>query len=260
MTDGNLRVLALMPHPDDMEILCAGTLIRLRALGYEIHVATMTAGDKGSATLSRPEIAAIRREEARRGAQAIDAANYTCLEFADLEIIFDNSSRRRTAHLLRRIDPAIVFTTPPIDYMPDHEITSQLVRDACFNAAVKNYETESGDAPTAHLPYLYYCDAIGGHDLFGNPARLHCIVDISGQIRGKAEALACHASQREWLRKQHGLDEYIEAMQRWSAERGRAIGAEYGEGFQQHRGHPYPTDDLLAALLGAVPIPAAPSL
>ncbi|MBV9469796.1 MAG: PIG-L family deacetylase, partial [Abitibacteriaceae bacterium] len=40
--DDNQRILVLMPHPDDMEILCAGTLIRLRALGYEIHVATMT--------------------------------------------------------------------------------------------------------------------------------------------------------------------------------------------------------------------------
>ena len=50
-----------MPHPDDVEILCAGTLLRLKEQGYELHIATMTAGDKGSAVLSREEIAAIRR-------------------------------------------------------------------------------------------------------------------------------------------------------------------------------------------------------
>src|SRR5947199_8641659 len=95
MASETRRVLALMPHPDDMEILCAGTLIRLREAGCEIHVATMTPGDKGSAELDREAIAAIRREEARRGAETICAASYTLLAFADCEICVDNESRRR---------------------------------------------------------------------------------------------------------------------------------------------------------------------
>lgn len=251
MTTQNRRVLALMPHPDDMEILCAGTLIRLRDLGWEVHAATMTAGDKGSATLACQEIAAVRREEARHGALVIGAASYTCLEFADLEIHFDSPSRHRVAHILRKIDPALIFTTSPEDYMADHVITSQLVRDACFNAAVKNYETEPGDIPAAGIPTLYYCDTLGGIDLFGNPTRLTSIVDISAQMALKSEALSCHASQREWLRKQHGMDEYVEAMQRACAIRGKVIGTDYAEGFTQHRGHPYPADDLLMTLLNA---------
>src|SRR5580700_6758984 len=101
----NLRVLALMPHPDDIEILCAGTLIRLNSIGCELHFATMTAGDKGSVDLTRPEIAAIRREEARRAADAVGAISYTCLEFSDLEIVFDNHSRSRVAGLIRRVNP-----------------------------------------------------------------------------------------------------------------------------------------------------------
>jgi LmbE family N-acetylglucosaminyl deacetylase len=251
----NRRVLALMPHPDDCEILCAGTLLRLQALGYEIHVATMTAGDKGSSTLSRAEIAAVRRAEAGSGAQTLGVESYTCLEFADLEITFDNPARRRVSGLLRRIDAALVFTTPPVDYMADHEITSRLVRDACFNAAVPNYETEGGERPSAAIPTLYYTDAIGGHDLFGETTRVGCLVDISAQIERKADALACHDSQRAWLRRQHGLDEYIDAMRRWSARRGEQIGVAYAEGFRQHLGHPHPTIDLLATLLGAVAPP-----
>jgi len=247
----NRRVLAIMPHPDDCEILCAGTLLRLKALGYEIHIATMTAGDKGSAEVSQAEIAAVRRVEARRGAEMLGAASYTCLEFSDLEITFDNDARRRVAALLRRIDAGILFTTPPVDYMADHEITSRLVRDACFNAAVPNYATDGGERPTSHIPTLYYSDAIGGHDLFGEPARIQCLVDISAQMERKAEALACHDSQRAWLRQQHGIDEYLDAMRRWGAQRGQQMGVAYAEGFCQHLGHPHPTENLLATLLGA---------
>jgi LmbE family N-acetylglucosaminyl deacetylase len=252
MATENRRALAIMPHPDDCEILCAGTLLRLQALGFEIHVATMTAGDKGSAVLVPAEIAAIRRTEARLGAEVLNAASYSCLEFSDLEIVFDNPSRRRVTALLRRIDAALIFTTPPVDYMADHEITSRLVRDACFNAAVPNYATDGGERPASRIPTLYYTDAIGGHDLFGDPTPVRCLVDISAQIDRKAEALACHESQRAWLRRQHGLDEYIDAMRRWSAHRGEQIGVTYAEGFCQHLGHPHPAEDLLTTLLGAV--------
>ena len=246
-----LRALALMPHPDDCEILCAGTMLRLREIGYEIHVATMTAGDKGSTTLNRQEIAAIRREEAQAAADILGAKSYTCLEFGDLEITFDNPSRRKVASLLRRIDPQIVFTTPPVDYMADHEITSRLVRDACFNACVPNYESDGEEKPIPQIPTLYYTDAIGGHDLFGDPARLSCMVDITNQMDTKVDALACHASQRDWLRLQHRIDEYIDAMMRWGASRGAEMGVTYAEGFLQHVGHPHPVDDLLATLLSA---------
>ena len=61
--------------------------------------------------------------------------------------------------------------------------------------------------------------------------------------------LACHASQREWLRAHHGMDEYIDAMRRYSAERGKEVGVEFAEAFTQHRGHPFPQTDLLKELL-----------
>lgn len=253
MNNANRRVLALLPHPDDVEILCAGTLLRLRERGYEIHIATMTAGDMGSPTLPRAEIAAIRREEARRGAETLGAASYTCLEFGDVEIVFDRESRHRVAAMLRKVNPGLVITTPPNDYMFDHIMTSMLVRDACFNAPMSNYETAGGEKPTDGIPYLYYTDPIEGVDSLGRRAPVTCIVDISGQIEQKTAALACHDSQRAWLRKQHGMDDYIASMKRWSAQRGKEIGVAYAEGFCQHRGHPHPHDDLLAQLLNAVP-------
>lgn len=249
----NRRVLALMPHPDDCEILCGGTMLRLADLGFEIHVATMTAGDMGSPTLGRAEIAAIRRREAQAGASALGARSYTCLEFDDVEIVFDNPTRRRVAAVVRRVDPGLVFTTPPFDYMFDHIITSQLVRDASFNASLPNYETPGGEKPGSGVPYLYYADPIEGKDLLGNTAPVSCVVDVSAVMERKVEALAQHASQREWLRAQHGMDDYIEHMKEWGRRRGKLIGAAYAEGFCQHRGHPHPVDDVLVELLGAAP-------
>jgi len=74
-------------------------------------------------------------------------------------------------------------------------------------------------------------------------------VDISARIERKAQALKCHASQRAWLQKQHGMDNYIESMKGWSAHRGREIGVASAEAFCQHRGHPHPQDDILLSLL-----------
>ena len=250
MQPSSLRILAIHAHPDDIELQCAGTLLRLKLLGCQISLATMTPGDCGSAELSPDEIALVRRGEAKRSADLI-GADYTCLEFRDLSIVVDNDSRRRVTEVIRRTRPDIVITAPPVDYMSDHEMTSRLVRDACFNASCPNYATRQWDpAPaTQKIPYLYYVDPIEGIDYYGNAIPADFVIDVSATMEAKLEMLACHASQREWLRRQHGLDEYLDGCRRWSAARGATIGREYGEAFTQHRGHPYPHDNLLGELL-----------
>ena len=247
---GHPRVLAIHAHPDDIELQCAGTLVRLKDLGCKISLATMTPGDCGSAELSADEISAIRRNEAQKSADLL-GADYTCVEFRDLSIVVDNESRKRVTEVIRRCKPDLVITAPPVDYMRDHEMTSRLVRDACFNASCPNYVTHQWDpaAPTEKIPYLYYVDAIQGIDYYGRPLPTDFIVDVSTTFEKKLQMLACHESQREWLRRQHGLDEYLEGCRRWSEARGQEIGAAYGEAFTQHRGHPYPHDNLLLNLL-----------
>lgn len=250
MSEATPRILAIHAHPDDVEILCAGTLALLKSNGCEIVIATMTAGDKGSAELGPEEIAEVRWNEAKKSADLL-GAEYMCLEFKDLCIDNNDASRKRVTEAVRRARPDIVLTAPPVDYMTDHEMTSKLVRDACFAASVPNYYTEQWDpAPiTAHIPHLYYVDPIEGVDWFGNPVPYDFIIDISTTFPLKIDMLACHESQRAWLRQQHGMDEYLDSCQRWSARRGELIGAAYGEGFRQHTGHPYPHDNLLQKLL-----------
>lgn len=245
------RVLALHAHPDDIEFQCAGTLALLADAGHHLTLATMTPGDCGSRDLPPEEIASLRREEARRSA-ALLSAEYHCLEFRDLAIVIDNDSKRRVTELIRRIRPDIVFTAPPVDYMDDHEATSRLVRDACFNASCPNYATRAWEpAPsTERIPYLYYVDPLEGMNLWREPVVPHCYVDVTRVFPRKRDMLALHNSQRAWLRAQHGVDEYLESQARWSAARGAEVGVPHAEAFRQHRGHPYPHDNVLAKLLG----------
>lgn len=246
------RILAIHAHPDDIEFQCAGTLVLLQQQGCAITIATMTPGDCGSAEHAADEIAAIRRTEAWKSAELL-GAEYVCLEFRDLSIVVDNPSRGKVCEALRRARPDIVLTAPPVDYMTDHELTSVLVREACFSASVPNYSTRQWNPapPLESIPHLYYVDAVEGMDWFGRPHKPDFIIDITPAFALKQKMLACHESQRNWLRKQHGMDEYLERCERWSATRGREIGAKYGEAFRQHTGHPYPAGNRLAELLKA---------
>lgn len=245
------HILSIHAHPDDMEMLAGGTLAILAAQGHRITVITMTPGDCGTAEYPPDEIAAIRRKEAAAGAALIGAA-YECAEFRDMAIFSDDPSRRRVVELIRRHRPGIVLTSAPNDYHSDHEATSMLVRDACFAVSAPNYLT-GADNPAAALegiPHLYFMDSVEGHDREGRPVHPDFAVDVTAEIGMKREMLAAHASQRNWLQKQHGMDDYLLEMERWSHERGRGYGVQYAEGFRQYRHHPYPTSTLLQELVG----------
>jgi LmbE family N-acetylglucosaminyl deacetylase len=126
-------------------------------------------------------------------------------------------------------------------------MTARLVRDACFNAPIPNYATddEKPAAPLERIPHLYHVDPIEGADYYGNAVDPEFIVDISTTFALKQKMLACHDSQRAWLQKQHGMDEYLAYCERQSSARGKQIGVAFGEGFTQYKGHPYPADNLL---------------
>jgi LmbE family N-acetylglucosaminyl deacetylase len=137
-----------------------------------------------------------------------------------------------------------------VDYLVDHEMTSVVVRAATFAAPVPNFFCDQQQGPALErIPHLYYCDAIEGKDALGRDVEPAFHVDISDVIEGKAAMLACHASQRDWLLKHHGVDQYLQVMRHWSARHGQAAGVAFAEGFRQHLGHSYPQDNLLAQLL-----------
>jgi LmbE family N-acetylglucosaminyl deacetylase len=238
--------LALLAHPDDAEMLCAGTLIQIaQQPGWSVAIATMTPGDCGSAEHSSEEIARIRQSEAAAAARLINA-DYQCLGCRDLQVFYNAETLASVTRFLRRIRPSLVITHSPNDYHLDHENTSQLVRAATFAAPVPLYLPDI--PPIERVPHLYYCDPVDGVNIFGEPITPNMVVNITSDIELKARMLACHASQRNWLLKHHGVDHYIEAMRAWSARRGASANCAFGEGFRQHLGHGYPTNNLLASL------------
>jgi LmbE family N-acetylglucosaminyl deacetylase len=229
-----LRIVSIHAHPDDAEILAGGTLALLAQRGHDIAIVTMTPGDKGSDKLSPDEIAAVRRLEAETAAMLI-GAEYRCAEFRDLEIFSDHASRRRVVELIRQLRPDLVLTASPVDYLCDHEATSSLVRDALFAAPARNYVTDS--PPLDRIPHLYFMDPID------ELVEVDFVVDVTETFEIKRAMLAAHASQREWLQRQHGMNDYLASMEAWTERRG-------GEGFRQYRKHPYPQSPLLQELLG----------
>lgn len=254
MTSEKRTVLALCAHPDDAEIRCFGTLILLAKLGWDVHIATLSSGDCGSAELSQTRIAAIRKAEAEDAAARI-GGTYHSMGGTDLQVYDDNAGRAAGVALLREVNPDCIITHYPSDYMPDHVAASAVARMADFTAPIVNYAVgvSAALAPTQGIVPLYYFGPLGGTDFLGNQLIPQFYVDISSVATEKAEALTCHVSQREWLRRQHGIDQYVEEMKQWDAEAGACAGVEYAEGFFMHRGHAYPQtpiiQDALAELI-----------
>lgn len=240
------KVLSILAHPDDAEILCAGTLSLLAKAGWEVHMATMSKGDKGTAVHSREEIIRLRNGEAKVAAGLI-GATYHCLDFDDVYVLYERETINRTTALIRKIVPTVVITGSPADYMLDHEITSQIVQTACFSAGIKNMEVE--EKHFEPVPYLYYCDPLEGKDILGNAIRPSMYVDISAEIDTKEQMLASHKSQQSWLQTHHD-NQYLASMRNFSAQRGKEINVAYAEGFRQHLGHSFPQDNILKEVLG----------
>ena len=243
----NKSILCLFAHPDDVEFLCAGTLALLHEEGWNIHIATLTAGDCGSNNRSRQEIAAIRRGEAEKAATLVDATYY-CLDFDDMFISYDRDTLTKAIGLIRKIQPSVVFAPSPFDYAMDHEVTSRIAQSACFGCGIQNISI-AGIEPFEPTPYLYYTDPVEGKDRFGNVIRSTNIVDISAVYKTKEEMLCCHESQREWLRAHHGMDEYVQLMKRTAQNKGCEIGVDFAEGLTQHLGHAFPAENILKKIL-----------
>ncbi len=246
MTD---RVLAFGCHPDDVEFMAAGTLALLAERGYRVHIATMTGGEVGSATLIGEQIRERRLKEAGASA-AVVGGTYRCAGGRDLEVEYSDFYRKAAVRVMREVDPLIVLAPPPADYLADHEQTSLLVRNAAYIASVPLYDCGGGAPPTKRFPYLYYWNAAGLTDIFGRELPLHFGVDTGCVMEIKERMLACHESQREWLAAHNGWDSYIETMRDWSRRQGELIGREHGECFIRHLGSGHPGDNILEDILG----------
>jgi len=244
----NKTVLCIVAHPDDAEFQCAGTLALLADKGWKIVISTMTPGQAGSAELPPEEISAVRRVEAANAAALLNGSYY-CMESEDVFISYDKPTLLKVIELIRKVRPTIVFTASPSDYMIDHEVASKLAMTACLAAGIPNIKID-GTIPYTVIPYLYYCEPAFGLDIYGNEIRSAIHVDISSKIDIKEKMLSCHKSQRDWLLKISGVDDYIMSMRVFAKKEGSEINRNYAEGFRQHMGFSYPASNKLKSELG----------
>ena len=241
-------ILAIHAHPDDVEHLCAGTLALLAAKGHALKVVTATAGECGSSGPDLAQTAIIRKREAATAAAMI-GAEYRCADLPDLGVFNDDPCRRRITEMVRWAAPDVVITASPVDYHPDHEAVSLLVRDACFAASVPHYATGAAP-PMTIIPHLYFMNPIGGRDREGRWVADDFGVDVSSAFETKGRMLLAHESQHAWVERQHGISDHLASMEAFTRRKGRDFGVEYAEGFRQYRNTPYPRTPLLQELIG----------
>jgi LmbE family N-acetylglucosaminyl deacetylase len=219
-----MRVLAVGAHPDDLEILCGGTLARFVAEGHEVVMCNATTGNRGSFEHTSEEIARIRLGEARRAAE-ICGAEHVTLGFSDADV---NASDRdqivAVVDLVRDARPDLIVTHFPGDYMSDHNEISKLVFDASFHATLPLFDT--GKPHHGVVAPIYFMDTVMG--LGFEPTEY---VDVTSTIDTKSAMLEAHDSQLTWLRDHDGID-VVEQMRAATRFRGLQCGATYAEGFR----------------------------
>ena len=218
------RILAVGAHPDDVEILCAGTLARCKARGDEIAICIATNGNMGSMTHQPRELASIRESEAREAAAMLNA-EFHWLNYPDEFIYADHSTRMKFVQMIREARPDVILTHAPNDYHQDHRAVSELVFVASFAAAVPHVET--GAANHNQISPVYYMDTLAGIDFLPTD-----YVDITEAIETKLNMLKCHRSQLEWLGDYNGIDivEFATTVARF---RGLQSGVKFAEAFKR---------------------------
>jgi len=219
------RILAVVAHPDDAELLCAGTLARARVEGAGIGVCVLCRGDKGQPSTTIANLASVRRAEMHESARLLGATLF-CGGYPDGALTDGFAQRRRLTELFRRFAPTLVLAHAPQDYHPDHRAASALAEAASWFCASRGQRTRS--QPLAAPPALWWLDCINGSGF-----EPHFYIDITAHIDLKQRLLACHRSQ---LQRAGDRDfaPLAELMQRQMTTRGAESGVMAAEAFRLH--------------------------
>ena len=228
-------VLAIAAHRDDVELTCAGTLLRAADAGHRTGILDLTAGE--TATRGSAE---VRAQEAERAAAILGVRERRNAGLSDAHLHNDEASRRAVVEQIRHFAPRVVILPFAIGRHPDHRVASELGRDACFLAGLAKY----GAAGAAHRPFkiLY---ALSYRE---DPVKPTFVVDISPQFERKLAAIRCYASQFDGAKAAGeifptGQDLYS-LVETQNAHYGSLIRAHYGEPFFTHE--TMAVDDVMA--------------
>jgi len=243
--------LAIAAHPDDIELMMAGTLLRLREAGGEIYLWNLCNGYCGSAVHTREEIVAIRWEEAQASARLAGASIFPPLA-DDLALFYEHRYLERIAAVVREVKPRIILTHSPDDYMEDHQNASRLAVSGAFVHGMNPFVTDPPTAPWSGDCAIYHALPHGLRDPLRRRVRAGQYVDITPVLALKREMLARHRSQLQWLDVSQGIDADM-TLEGSSRAVGEMSGRfQYAEGWRRHLhlGFSAREIDPLAEILG----------
>jgi N-acetylglucosamine malate deacetylase 1 len=173
-------LLALGPHPDDIEIGMGGTVAKQAALGHRVGLCDLTAGEMGSNGTVEERLA-----EAETARGVLGAAWRVNLRLPDRALGTDPAHATAIAALVRQARPRVVVLPYWVDRHPDHEAASRLCRDAVFSAGLRRYPAGGKAWRPESVCYYFINDSA--------PASF--VVDVSDTYEIKRRALAAHGSQ-----------------------------------------------------------------
>lgn len=229
-----MNILAIGSHPDDIEFLCAGTLLKCKKRGDTIYLALTTSGNIGSNVLSSREEIAETREKEQLAAAEYFGAKTRFLRYDDEGLLDSQKVRKEIIETIRWANPDIIFTNYPGDMSTDHSTTAEIVGRVMLSLPGKN--VPSDEPPIEKSPSLFYWDTAAGIDFHPE-----VYIDITAEWDEKMIALACHKSQYAWMDtfQLHGFTDHCRILGEF---RGLQNGCKYAEGFRAYRIHGFMPD------------------
>jgi bacillithiol biosynthesis deacetylase BshB1 len=231
----NVDVLAIFAHRDDAELNAGGTLIKLARQGRLTGILDLTQGEMGTRGS-----AATRAEEAAAAAKVLGVSVRENLELPDAGITNTPETRAAVAAVIRRLKPRVVIAPAQRGRHPDHHVTAQLVRDACFVAGLA--KVEPNHPPHRPLKLLHALSFREDHE------KPTFVVDVSDEFETKLTAIKCYASQFDGAVQ--GGEVYpngeplYDIIRHQAAHYGSLIRCRYGEPF--YTAETMRVDDLMA--------------
>lgn len=175
-----LDILAMAPHPDDVELGCGGTLAKSIAEGKKVGIIDLTNGELGTRGTSE-----IRLQEAKNAQKILGAHVRENLNMRDGFFLNDETNQLKIIEAIRKYKPEIVITGAPEDRHPDHGRATALIVQSCFLAGLKRIET----GQDAWRPKRIF------HFIQWKPLNPDFVVDISGYLDTKIDACLAYTSQ-----------------------------------------------------------------
>jgi bacillithiol biosynthesis deacetylase BshB1 len=216
-----IDILAFGAHPDDVELGCGGSLVKLEKLGYKTAIVDLTEGELGSRGTVKQ-----RYEESAAAAELLQLEFRSNLKIPDGHIELNDENKSKLIELIRITKPRLILAPYHEDRHPDHVHASQLITEAWFYAGVKKMRS---DLPP-HRPFriLYYMAKYEFKPSF--------VIDISEEYDTKYQALASYQSQffnPEWPEEQTFISSkwFMDSVEFRARHFGWMAGVKYGEPF-----------------------------